>query len=168
LVLAPTAVTKLRDTYTIDAALPSLTLCVSEASLMHVTRILASWTRNRETQSSYHGEEALVKGCVLVKGVESQSGWCWRWLTLKRSGVELFREEDEIVLDEMVRLDSVQASSEHHKGVWVIALQQLHDDKRDETPLWIYAASQHTSLLSSIWQVRHSEKPAQKSALQSL
>jgi hypothetical protein len=117
LVVQPVA--SLCDTYSLDAALPSLSICVKEASLMDVTRIVASWTKNRETRLSYHdGERALVKAKVLVKGLESQSGWCWRWMTLKSGSIEFFREEDELVLDQLVNLDSLQASSEHYKGLW--------------------------------------------------
>ena len=117
LVVQPVA--SLRDTYSVDAALPSLSICVKEASLMDVTRIVASWTTNRETRLSYQdGERALVKAKVLVKGLQSQSGWCWRWMTLKSGSIEFFREEDELVLDQFVNLDSLQASSEHYKGLW--------------------------------------------------
>ncbi len=39
------------------------------------------------------GEEARIKGWVLVRGVASQSGWVWRWLVVKSGTLELFREQ---------------------------------------------------------------------------
>ena len=39
------------------------------------------------------GEEARIKGWVLVRGVTSQSGWVWRWLVVKSGTLELFREQ---------------------------------------------------------------------------
>ncbi len=89
------------------------------------------------------GEEARIKGWVLVRGVASQSGWVWRWLVVKSGTLELFREQvlsllaftstkvqiltpeeqHEGVMDQLVRLDAVQASSDLYKGLWVVALQ---------------------------------------------
>jgi len=146
-----------RDTFAVDAALPSLRVCVSHASLLDVTRIIASWSQKKEAQVSSPGGEAdLVKGWVLVKGLSSQTGWCWRWVSLQREAIEFFREEDEVVLDQLVPLSAVQASSEHAKGVWVISLQQWHADSQSgaEAAIQVFAAAQHAAVLSSIWEAQ--------------
>jgi hypothetical protein len=150
----------LRDTVSIDAALPSLSVRVSEENLLDVARIIASWSQNRKTLVSYQGEQASVKGWVLIQGVASQSGWCWRWVTLKQSTIELFREEDGTVLDQMFVLDAVQVSSEHYKGLWVISLQQLQDDDGSDSSLLMYAAAQHSTFLASIWHAQKEFDPS--------
>ncbi len=146
-----------RDTFAIDAALPSLSVCVSHASLLDVTRIIASWSQKKAAQVSSPGGEAdLVKGWVLVKGISSQTGWCWRWVSLQHDALEFFREEDELVLDQLVPLSAVQASSEHAKGVWVISLQRWQTDSPSDADaiVHVFAAAQHAAVLSSIWEAQ--------------
>jgi len=153
LVLAPAK--GLRDEIAIDATLPSLSVCVSRESLLDLTRIIASWSKSREAQLSAPGEEVLVRGWVLVKGLLSQAGWCWRWISLQRDSMEFFRDDKSSVLDQMVSLSAVQASSEHCRGLWVISLQPWQDDTHSsDSIIQVYAASQHSAMLSLIWQAQ--------------
>jgi hypothetical protein len=55
---------------------------------------------------------------------------------------------------------TVQASSEHYQGLWVISLQHLHDDERAHDGILIYASSQHSALLSSVWQAQKGINPS--------
>ena len=152
LVLAPAE--GVRDEIAIDATLPSLSVCVSRESLLDLTRIIASWSKSREAQLSAPGEEVLARGWVPVKGLLSQEGWCWRWISLQRDSMEFFRDDEGAVLDQMVSLSVVQASSEHCRGLWVISLQPSQDDSHSDSTIQIYAASQHSAMLSLIWQAQ--------------
>lgn len=156
LVLAPAR--GQRDSISVDAALPSLSVCVSRESLLDVTRIVASWSKTRETQLAAPDEEILARGWVVVRGLASQTGWCWRWVTLQRDAIEFYRDEDAAVLDQLVSLSVVQASSEHYRGLRVILLQPQpwQDISRIEceAAIRVYAASQHGAMLTSIWQAQ--------------
>ena len=149
-----------RPLYTVHAGLPALSVRVSQDNLMDVARIVASWSERRESHVWCHAEAPLVKGWVVIKGLKSQSGWCWRWLELKPTSLQLFRDEHDSVLDEMIVLNAMQASSELHKSVWLISLRPLEPNCTRAAGLRIYSSSQHSTLLEAIWQAQNHLNPS--------
>ena len=99
----------------------------------------------------------------LVQGLASQCGWNWRWVQVFSRSIELKRCEFDEVIEQTVRLDTMQASTDVFAGERVISLQSLAPWSRvDEKRLLVYVggAGERERWLDHIWQAQRAINPA--------
>ena len=162
LALTPT----LPDSFTVDATLAGLEICVDIGSACEVAQIAGSWI-NKNSQTKMRRdcshEAPIVAGRVLVQGLASQCGWNWRWVQVFSRSIELKRCEFDEVIEQTVRLDTMQASTDVFAGERVISLQSLAPWSRvDEKRLLVYVggAGERERWLDHIWQAQRAINPA--------
>ncbi|MGB1607659.1 MAG: hypothetical protein ACPIOQ_83805, partial [Promethearchaeia archaeon] len=157
------------DSCQIQVALPVVSVSADQNTLCELMLIAGSWAnkQNQHAQQARHRhlcQAPVLGGWVLANGLAAQTGWCWRWLVLTSTALELRRSgpggKCVDTGDQICRLDAWLAATEVCAGTRVIALQPLPGTTGSGRRLLLFAGRHHFSSLEKIWLAQTRLNPA--------
>ncbi|EKX52249.1 hypothetical protein GUITHDRAFT_102151 [Guillardia theta CCMP2712] len=141
----------------VEALVSSMEFTASKECLQDIFRIISSWTYTTVYGRKARSPAVLLAGWLLINGIKSRDGWCWRWVRLHRTGLHLCRSDgEEVAPDEIVEIDSSYFQTASVEGLKVIEIQP---EAAGRQALQIFAAHHHNLWLSSIRMAQKAINP---------